>query len=232
VPGRAAWDEYRAKRAGVAMGRADIIEESGVVAVVRLDDLSAAVPLTRALLAGGVRAVEFTFTNPRAGDAISRVREAVGEEGLIGAGTVLDPETARIAILAGAEYIVTPTLNRTTIELCNRYSIPILSGALTPTEILNAWEAGATYVKVHPASLGGPKYFKDVLAPFPQVKLIPSGGVTFDNVAAFLNAGAVAVALGSALVDKHTVAIENWSGLTEMARRLMGIVAGARTHAI
>ena len=210
------------------MGDSSIIEQTGIVAVVRLDDLSAAVPLTKALIAGGIHAVEFTFTNPQAARAIEQARAAVGSDGLIGAGTVLDPETARIAILAGAQYVVTPSLKRATIELCNRYSVPILCGAFTPTEILTAWEAGADYIKVHPASLGGPKYFKDVLAPFPHVKLIPSGGVAFDNVAAFLDAGAVAVALGSALVDQHTVAIGNWSGLTERARNLVGIVERAR----
>lgn len=214
------------------MGDSSIIEQTGIVAVVRLDDLSAAVPLTKALIAGGIRAVEFTFTNPQAGQAIAQAREAVGSDGLIGAGTVLDPETARTAILAGAQYVVTPSLKRETIELCNRYSVPILCGAFTPTEILTAWEAGADYIKVHPASLGGPKYFKDVLAPFPHIKLIPSGGVTFDNVAAFLAAGAVAVALGGALVDQHTVAIGNWSGLTERARNLVGIVERERHPAI
>lgn len=202
-----------------------MIEECGVVAVVRLDDLSAAVDLTEALLAGGVRAIEFTFTNRHAARAIENVRGAVGDRGYIGAGTVLDPETARTAILAGAEYIVTPTLKRETIELCNRYSIPTLSGAFTPTEILTAWEAGASYVKVHPASLGGPKYFKDVLAPFPQVKLIPSGGVTFENVHDFFAAGAVAVALGGNLVDRKAVASGDWSAITERARRLTEIVA-------
>ncbi|CAA9519781.1 MAG: 4-hydroxy-2-oxoglutarate aldolase @ 2-dehydro-3-deoxyphosphogluconate aldolase, partial [uncultured Thermomicrobiales bacterium] len=136
------------------MGRAEIIEQTGVVAVVRLDDLSAAVAVTEALLDGGVRAVEFTFTNRQAARAIEEAKAAVGDRGLIGAGTVLDPETARIALLAGAEYIVTPTFKASTVELCNRYGVPVVCGALTPTEILTAWEAGATYVKVHPASLG------------------------------------------------------------------------------
>lgn len=204
------------------------VEQGGVVAVVRLDDLSTAIDLTKALIAGGVRAVEFTFTNRFAARAIEAVCAAVGDQGYIGAGTVLDPETARVAILAGAEYIVTPTLKRETIELCNRYSIPTLCGAFTPTEILTAWEAGASYVKVHPASLGGPQYFKDVLAPFPHVKLIPSGGVTFANVPDFFAAGAAAVALGGNLIDRRAVASGEWAAVTERARQLSDIVLRSR----
>ena len=128
----------------------------GVVAVVRLDDLTKAAPLAEALVAGGVRAVEFTFTNPAAAGAITAAREALGARALIGAGSVLDPETARVAILAGAAFVVTPTLSLATITICHRYGVPTVIGALTPTEILTAWEGGATYVKVFPASLGGP----------------------------------------------------------------------------
>lgn len=211
------------------MATSNQIERSGVVAVVRLDDLSAAVALTEALIAGGVTAVEFTFTNPAAGRAVETVKAAVGERGYIGAGTVLDPETARIAILSGAEYVVTPTLKRETIELCNRYGIPTIIGAFTATEMLTAWEAGATYIKVHPASLGGPRYFKDILGPLPQLKLIPSGGVSLENAAEFIRAGAVAVALGSNLVDKATVARGEWATLTERARKLCEAVKQART---
>jgi 2-dehydro-3-deoxyphosphogluconate aldolase/(4S)-4-hydroxy-2-oxoglutarate aldolase len=176
-----------------------------------------------------VTAVEFTFTYPAAGRAVETVKAAVGERGYIGAGTVLDPETARIAILSGAEYVVTPTLKRETIELCNRYGIPTIIGAFTATEMLTAWEAGATYIKVHPASLGGPRYFKDILGPLPQLKLIPSGGVSLENAAEFIRAGAVAVALGSNLVDKATVARGEWATLTERARKLCEAVKQART---
>jgi 2-dehydro-3-deoxyphosphogluconate aldolase/(4S)-4-hydroxy-2-oxoglutarate aldolase len=204
------------------------IHEHGIVAVVRLDDLAGAIPLTEALIAGGVLAVEFTFTNPQAALAIKSVKEAVGERGFIGAGTVLDPETARAAILAGAEYVVTPTYKRETIELCNRYSVPTVIGAFTATEMLTAWEAGASYIKVHPASLGGPRYFKDILGPLPQLKLIPSGGVSLDNAADFIRAGAVAVALGSNLVDQKTVAAGDWATLTDRARRISEAVAAAR----
>jgi 2-dehydro-3-deoxyphosphogluconate aldolase/(4S)-4-hydroxy-2-oxoglutarate aldolase len=212
------------------VGNAERIETNGVIAVVRLDDLSAAVGLTEALIAGGVQSIEFTFTNPKAQRAIEAAKTAVGNRGFIGAGTVLDPETARVAILSGAEYIVTPTFKRETVELCNRYGIPTVIGAFTSTEMLTAWEAGASYVKVHPASLGGPKYFKDVLGPLPQLKLIPSGGVTLDNAAEFIKAGAVAVALGSNLVDQATVTAADWQTLTDRARKLTDAVQSARNR--
>jgi 2-dehydro-3-deoxyphosphogluconate aldolase/(4S)-4-hydroxy-2-oxoglutarate aldolase len=200
------------------------IHEHGIIAVVRLDDLSTAVDVARALIAGGVTAIEYTFTNPEAASAITNVRKAVGATGAIGAGTVLDPETARIAILAGAEYIVTPTFKPQTVELCNRYGIPTVIGAFTATEMLTAWEAGASYIKVHPASLGGPKYFKDILAPLPFLKLIPSGGVTPENAAEFIANGAVAVAIGGNLVDAESVANGDFGAITERAKSLSASV--------
>jgi 2-dehydro-3-deoxyphosphogluconate aldolase/(4S)-4-hydroxy-2-oxoglutarate aldolase len=209
--------------------KASKIADGHVVAVVRLDDLSQAVELTKALASGGVRSVEFTFTNPKAAHVITAVRDAVGDSAFIGAGTVLDAETARVAILAGAEYIVTPSFRPETIEMCRRYSVPTVIGAFTPTEILSAWEAGADYVKVHPASLGGPKYFKDVLAPFPHIKLIPSGGVTLENAPEFIKAGAVAVALGSALVDPKAIEAEDWTAITARARSLFDSVSAAKS---
>lgn len=204
------------------------IEQDGVIAVVRLDDLSKAAPLTEALVAGGVRAVEFTFTNPAAAGAISAAREALGDRALIGAGSVLDAETARVAILAGAAFVVTPTVSLPTIEICNRYGVATTIGALTPTEILTAWQAGATYVKVFPASLGGPRYLRDVRGPLPQVKLIPTGGVNADNAGEFIRAGAVAVALGSNLVDARSVANEDWATITSRAQAVVATVAQAR----
>jgi 2-dehydro-3-deoxyphosphogluconate aldolase / (4S)-4-hydroxy-2-oxoglutarate aldolase len=204
------------------------IEDGHVVAVVRLDDLTGAVDLTRALAAGGVTSVEFTFTNPKAAHVITTVRDALGEDAFVGAGTVLDAETARTAILAGAQYIVTPTFRPETIQMCRRYSIPSLIGAFTSTEILTAWETGADFIKVHPAGLGGPKYFKDVLAPFPHIKLIPSGGVTLENAPDFIRAGAVAVALGSALVDPKAMDAGDWQAITTRARSLYESVAAAK----
>ena len=204
------------------------IEQDGVIAVVRLDDLSKAVPLTEALVAGGVRAVEFTFTNPAAAGAIAAASAALGESALIGAGSVLDAETARVAILAGATFIVTPTVSLPTIEICNRYGVSTTIGALTPTEILTAWQAGATYVKVFPANLGGPRYLRDVLGPLPQVKLIPTGGIDVGNAGEFIRAGAVAVALGSNLVDARSVASEDRETITSRAQAITDAVARAR----
>jgi 2-dehydro-3-deoxyphosphogluconate aldolase/(4S)-4-hydroxy-2-oxoglutarate aldolase len=204
------------------------IEQDGVIAVVRLDDLSNAVPLTEALVAGGVRAVEFTFTNPAAAGAIAAASDALGSRALIGAGSVLDAETARVAILAGAAFIVTPTISLPVIEICNRYGVATTIGALTPSEILTAWQAGATYVKVFPANLGGPRYLRDVLGPLPQVKLIPTGGVDVDNAGEFIRAGAVAVALGSNLVDARSVATGDWETITSRAQAIVDAVTRAR----
>jgi 2-dehydro-3-deoxyphosphogluconate aldolase/(4S)-4-hydroxy-2-oxoglutarate aldolase len=205
-----------------------LIEQDGVIAVVRLNDLSKAVPLTEALVAGGVRAVEFTFTNPTAAEAIAAASVALGSRALIGAGSVLDAETARVAILAGAKFVVTPTVSALTIEICNRYGVATTIGALTPTEILTAWQAGATYVKVFPANLGGPRYLRDVLGPLPQLKLIPTGGVDVDNAGEFIRAGAVAVALGSNLVDGRSVTTEDWETITARAQAIVDAVARAR----
>lgn len=210
------------------MDQVSMLTRDGVVAIVRLDDLSSAVPLTEALIRGGVRTIEFTYTNPLAGKVVEEVRANVGDAAVVGAGTVLDPETARMAILSGAQFIVTPTLKTQTIELCRRYSIPAVIGAFTPTEILTAWEAGATIVKVFPASVGGPSYIKDVRGPLPQVKIIPTGGVNKETAGAFIKAGAVAIAAGSNLVDAKTVAAGDWATIESRARELATIVAEAR----
>ncbi|MEJ7838860.1 MAG: bifunctional 4-hydroxy-2-oxoglutarate aldolase/2-dehydro-3-deoxy-phosphogluconate aldolase, partial [Thermomicrobiales bacterium] len=188
--------------------------ESGVVAIVRLDNYASANDIVSALITGGVDAVEFTYTNPAAGAAIASVRAAFPTQIAVGAGTVLDPETARAAILLGAQFIVTPTFNRATVELCTRYAVASVIGAFTPTEILNAWQAGATYVKVFPASSVGPRYLKDVLGPLPQIRLIPTGGVTVENAGDFIRAGASGIAAGSNLVDSATVAAGDWSTIT------------------
>jgi 2-dehydro-3-deoxyphosphogluconate aldolase/(4S)-4-hydroxy-2-oxoglutarate aldolase len=212
------------------MVTAQEVETSGVVAIVRLDDLSRATPLTEALIRGGVRTVEFTFTNRLAGRVIETVRDSLGDTAFVGAGSVLDPETARTAILTGAQFVVTPTLNTAVIELCNRYAVPTVIGAFTPTEMLTAWQAGATYVKVFPASVGGPSYLKDVRGPMPQLKLIPTGGVSIENAGDFIRAGAVAIAVGSNLVDAKTVDAENWPLLEERARQLVEAVRSARAR--
>ena len=206
----------------------DAIEQDGVVSVVRLDDLSRAIGVAEALVAGGVRAIEFTFTNRDAARAIEETVAACGDRAVIGAGSVLDAETARVAILAGAAFVVTPTLRPATIELCRRYGVPVVVGGFTATELLTAWETGASYVKVFPARVGGPEYIRDLLGPLPQLKVVPTGGVTPENAPAFIQAGAVAVALGGNLVDAGSVARGDWSVLTERARRLIDMVALTR----
>lgn len=198
--------------------------ESKLVAVVRLDSGEQLVNVAEALKAGGISVIEFTASTPGAIDMIKEAASRFGDEVLMGAGTVLDPETARAAILAGAEFIVTPTLNLATIKLCHRYGKPIVPGALTPTEILTAWEAGADMVKVFPASAMGPGYLKAVLAPLPQVRLVPTGGVSADNAAEYLKAGAAALGVGGNLVDRAAVARGDWAAVTNEARRLVNAV--------
>jgi 2-dehydro-3-deoxyphosphogluconate aldolase/(4S)-4-hydroxy-2-oxoglutarate aldolase len=202
--------------------------EGKVVAVVRLDSGEQLINVAEALKAGGMSIIEFTVSTPGAIDMIKQATARFGNEVLMGAGTVLDPETARAAILAGAEFIVTPALNLATIELCKRYGKPIISGALTPTEILTAWQAGSDMVKVFPADLGGPGYIKAVLAPLPQVRLVPTGGVSAENAAEYLKAGATAVGVGGKLVDKAAVARGDWAAITSEAQKLVDVVRGAK----
>lgn len=204
------------------------IERGGIIAIVRLDDYSTAVDVVRALIAGGIDVVEFTYTNPRAGTAIEEVKAALGAAVLAGAGTVLDPETCRAAILQGAEFIVTPTVNVETVRLCHRYAVPTVIGAFTPTEILAAWEAGADFVKVFPARAVGPQYLKDVSGPLPQVRLVPTGGVSAENAGEFIRAGARAVALGGNLVDAASVAAGEWQTIAERSRAAIEAVRAAR----
>lgn len=206
-----------------------LISESGVIAIVRFDRSEELVEVARAVRAGGVRAIEFTMTTPNALDIIAQAVHEFGDEVLLGAGTVLDPETARAAILAGAEFIVAPTLNPRVIEVAHRYSKTVIPGAFTPTEILTAWECGADFVKVFPAEFGGPAYIKAVRAPLPQVRLIPVGGVSLETVGDFIRAGCAAVAVGSHLVKKSAIAARNFDELTELARQFVAAVKQART---
>lgn len=204
------------------------LESTGVIAIVRLADYSAAVDVAKALLQGGISVVEFTYTNPRAGQAIEQIKSALGDDVFAGAGTVLDPETARAALLQGADFVVTPTVRTETIQLCRRYSVPTVIGALSPTEILTAWEGGATFVKVFPAGTLGPTYLKDVAGPLPHIPLIPTGGINVDNAGAFIAAGARAVAIGGNLVDRDTVEHSRWGVLTSRAESFVAAVADAR----
>lgn len=205
-----------------------LLKDSGVVAVVRADRSDELLQVVQAINEGGIRAIEITMTTPGALDVIKSCAEQFRDSALIGAGTILDTETARAAILAGAEYLVAPTLNPAVIELCRRYSKVIIPGALTPTEILTAWECGADLVKVFPATAMGPRYFRDVKGPLPQIDLIPTGGVNLENAGEFIRAGAAAIAVGSNLVDKKAVAAGNWQVISDTARKYVEAVRKAR----
>jgi 2-dehydro-3-deoxyphosphogluconate aldolase/(4S)-4-hydroxy-2-oxoglutarate aldolase len=201
------------------------ILDERIIAIARLDSAEHFIEVADALKTGGITIVEFTLTTSGALDKLKEVAAHFGNEMLIGAGTVLDPETARAAILAGAEFIVTPTFNPATIEICKRYGKPIVAGAMTPTEILSAWQVGADLIKVFPVNtIGGAEYIKSVLAPLPQLRLVPTGGVNKDNAVSYLKAGAVSIAVGGNLVDKTAVNRRDWEFVTSEARRLVSAV--------
>ncbi len=196
-----------------------ILRPRAPIAIVRLDNLEEAVQLSRALLEGGIIEVEFTLTNQQALNVIEKVRGEFGENLVVGAGTVLDEGMAYAAIQAGAQFLVTPALLPDVITAGVSRNIPVACGAFTPTEILKAWRSGADLVKVFPAGQLGPTYIKDVLAPLPTIRLVPTGGVDLENCAAFLAAGAYTVAVGSQLVSKDLVENKDWDALRERARR-------------
>src|SRR5471032_716741 len=180
--------------------------DCGLVAVVRSQDSQQLVEVVRALADGGITVAEITMTVPGALDVIKQARAALGDRVLLGAGTILDPETARAAILAGAEYIVAPTLNVEVIRMCQRYDKLVMPGAFTPTEILAAWEAGADIVKVFPADVVGPAFFKALRGPLPQIRVMPTGGVDLKAGTAFLQAGACCLGVGGQLVEPQAIA--------------------------
>jgi 2-dehydro-3-deoxyphosphogluconate aldolase/(4S)-4-hydroxy-2-oxoglutarate aldolase len=204
------------------------IEALGAMAVVRLQDGAQLKPVVEALAAGEVRAIEVTMTIPGAMDAMAALGSALDGRTLLGAGTVLDSETARLAILAGARFVVAPTLCPGVVAMCARYDVVSIPGAYTPTEVMTAWEAGADLVKIFPAGGLGPDYVRALLDPLPQLRLLPTGGVTADNAGAFLEAGAVAVGVGSALVERDAVARGDYARITDRARRLTGSIRAAR----
>ena len=205
------------------------IKKLAIVPIVRTPDAKSALAAVEALYEGGVDCVEITMTVANALRAIEAIADRHGEKILLGAGTVLDPETARACMLAGAQFFVTPSLNHKTIEMARRYSRPIFPGGLTPTEILTAWEAGADGVKVFPCNaVGGPKYIKSVKAPLPHVELVPAGGVNLETIGEFLAAGSMAVGVGSELIDAHSVASGNYLTVTERARKYCEIAARER----
>jgi 2-dehydro-3-deoxyphosphogluconate aldolase / (4S)-4-hydroxy-2-oxoglutarate aldolase len=205
------------------------LRETGVVAVIRTENPADLVTVSKALADGGVRFVEITMTIPGALDII---REAVaalkGSDVYMGVGTVLDSETARAAILAGAQFVVGPTIDYDTIRICNSYGVVVMPGGMTPTEIFQAWKAGADVVKVFPANVGGPDLLKSIKEPLPQIELLPTKGVDFDTAAAFIKAGAIAVGTGSCLVNKAQMAAKEYDRITDNAQRFIKIVREAR----
>src|SRR6476659_6399292 len=204
------------------------ILDSGIVAVVRSPDSQQLVEVVRALADGGVTVAEITMTVPNALEVVRQVRQALGDRVLLGAGTILDPETARAAFLAGAEYIVSPTLNLDVIRMCRRYDKVVMPGAFTPTEILSAWEAGADIVKVFPADIVGPAYLKAIRGPLPQIRLMPTGGVDLNTAEAFLKAGACCLGVGGALVDPKAIAAGDFGRIRDLAAQYVAIVRRAR----
>lgn len=215
------------------MNKADIVEQIeslGLVPVVRASSADEAMQVIEAIKAGGVNVLEITMTVPGAVRVIEKVADKYGSDVLVGAGTVLDPETARACLLAGAQFIVSPALNLATIELCHRYSAPIAPGVLTPTEVITAWSAGVDFVKVFPCgSVGGASYVKNLKGPFPQVKIIPTGGVSLTTAADFIKAGAAALGVGTDLVDVKAIREGNPQIVTDRARQFVGIVRSARS---
>ena len=205
------------------------IHQIGLVPVLRATSAKEAMTIADAIIAGGVTVLEVTMTVPGAVQVMEQLVKHHGDNLLVGAGTVLDPETARACVLAGAQFIVSPALDVRTIELCLRYSVPVMPGALTPTEIVTAWQAGADVVKVFPCSaLGGAKYLKALGGPLPQIQLIPTGGVSLGTAEEFLAAGAFALGVGSDLVDARAAAEGRTEVITENARKYMGIVGKFR----
>jgi len=206
----------------------DRIINPGILAVIRADSSEQLMGAAEALYEGGVTGLEVTMTTPNALQVISDVSKRFGKKVLVGVGTVLDPETCRAAILAGAQFAVTPVLRPEVIKMCNRYGIPVAAGAYTPTEALTAYESGADFVKIFPADQLGPQYIKNILGPLPQLRIIPTGGVTVATVEAFIKAGCVALGAGSSLVSKDVLKNQDWKKLTETAAAFVEAIKKAR----
>ncbi|MFW5686844.1 MAG: bifunctional 2-keto-4-hydroxyglutarate aldolase/2-keto-3-deoxy-6-phosphogluconate aldolase [Halanaerobium sp.] len=205
------------------------VEETGIVAVIRAENTEEALKITEAVKKGGIKAIEITMTVPGAVDVIKKVTEEYSSyDILVGAGSVLDAETARTCILAGAEYIVSPAFDKETVKLCNRYQKAVMPGCMTVTEIVNAMEAGADVAKVFPATLFGPKIISAVKAPLPQAPLMPTGGVSLDNVKEWIKAGSWAVGVGSALSKGAKTG--EYEQVTEIAKEFIRLIKEARSE--
>lgn len=204
------------------------IESSGIVAIIRANNSNELIKTAEAIKNGGVDVIEITMTTPGALSVITEVSNHLGDEVLIGVGSVLDAETARVAMLAGAEFVVCPVTKSDVIDTCNRYGKVVIPGAFTPTEILYAWETGADYVKVFPSSGVGPSYIKDIKAPLPQIPLIPTGGINIENAPDFIKAGSAALGVGSALVSNSIIEAGDFKQLTQRAKELVSVVNSSR----
>ena len=204
------------------------IHDSGVIAIMRTKSSDQLIQAADAIHAGGVKVIEVTMTTPGAMKVIEEATSKYRQDVLFGAGTVLDAETARAAILAGAEYIVSPTLNLEMIALCNRYDVPVAPGCYTPSEMLSAWEAGADLVKLFPAFVGGPSMLKAILAPLPQLKIVPVGGVDLNTAADFIKMGAYALGVGSSLISQKLLDAGDLDELKHRAEAFLGEVRKGR----
>jgi 2-dehydro-3-deoxyphosphogluconate aldolase / (4S)-4-hydroxy-2-oxoglutarate aldolase len=208
------------------------VTDSGIVAVLRAESGEILTDVAEALLAGGVECIEVTFTVPGAVRVIEQVADRWGDRILLGAGTVLDAETARAALLAGARFVVSPIVNLEVIRLCQRYDRLAMPGAFTPTEVVTAWEHGADIVKVFPSDITGPQYLKALRGPLPQVKLMPTGGVNLDTAGEFLRAGACALGIGGSLVEAAAVRRRDFDRITDLARKYVEIVNLTRAQLV
>ena len=207
------------------------IADVAIVPVVRATSAEAAIQAVDAIYKGGVRAAEITMTVPGAVRVLEKLADQFGGKIILGAGTVLDPETARICMLAGAEFIVSPSLKHSTIEMAKRYSKVITPGALTPTEVVTAWEAGADAVKIFPCgNVGGAKYIKALKGPFPQIEMIPTGGVNLETIGDFLKAGSAAVGVGGELVDAKCIKEGRFDVIEDRARQYLAAIAKTRAE--
>ena len=206
-----------------------LIREIGLVPIVRAPSPEDGFRAAEAIVAGGIGIAEITMTVPNAIQVMERLADRYGDKVLLGAGTVLDPETCRAALLAGAQFIVTPALNTVVIEMARRYSKPCIPGALTPTEVLTAWQAGAEWVKIFPCGpVGGPSYLKALKGPFPQIEFVPTGGVNLQTTPEFIKAGATAVGVGGELVDLKALKEGKLEAIAETARKFLEAVRAGR----
>jgi 2-dehydro-3-deoxyphosphogluconate aldolase/(4S)-4-hydroxy-2-oxoglutarate aldolase len=205
------------------------LRHTSAVAVLRTDSSDDVVAFSKALVAGGIQFIEITMTTPGALHAIEQASEELrGSEAFIGAGSVLDAATARAAILAGASFVVGPIFDLETVRLCNSYGVAVIPGAQTPTEIFNAWKAGADVVKVFPCHIGGPRYLESLKGPLPQIELLPTDGVDFETAAAYIKAGAIAVGAGRSLLTKALIAEKDFGKITGQAERFSKLVRDAK----